>query len=256
MRGSSPLARGLPVDTTFTRPSQRIIPARAGFTAASSSALVPAADHPRSRGVYEYAAAAHWVGVGIIPARAGFTPTPEYGAGRRGDHPRSRGVYAPHSTRWARLAGSSPLARGLLSNIYSYLISIRIIPARAGFTSPLARGSLLIGDHPRSRGVYDRQSATGSQTQGSSPLARGLRGGGTWSWFLSGIIPARAGFTGERRRPAAGRQDHPRSRGVYATPEAEIGAGAGSSPLARGLLGRQSPKSKRWGDHPRSRGVY
>ena len=73
---------------------------------------------------------------------------------RAGDHPRSRGVYeALEATFWDR-KGSSPLARGLLFQLLTELLSLRIIPARAGFTHAHA---LLHGgpeDHPRSRGVY------------------------------------------------------------------------------------------------------
>ena len=50
--------------------------------------------------------------------------------------------------------GSSPLARGLLFPLQFRGIFMRIIPARAGFTtvnSWLGQGRK---DHPRSRGVY------------------------------------------------------------------------------------------------------
>ena len=111
---------------------------------------------------------------------------------------------------------------------------------------------------------------------GSSPLARGLRillgarGG------LRGIIPARAGFTSRRRRPASWRPDHPRSRGVYTDSGVMLRRYQGSSPLARGLrrhhdegraargiiparAGFTATRSTRRPparDHPRSRGVY
>ena len=73
--------------------SDRIIPARAGFTPALSSWSRVSGDHPRSRGVYDVSAVAAVCGEGssplargllrlrpvdavadgIIPARAGFT---------------------------------------------------------------------------------------------------------------------------------------------------------------------------------------
>ena len=111
---------------------------------------------------------------------------------------------------------------------------------------------------------------------GSSPLARGLRErcrirGGRW-----GIIPARAGFTQERRASTHPAGDHPRSRGVYDVAALPPLLTWGSSPLARGLP--VSIGSQWWGrriiparagftaheqdaqlvaeDHPRSRGVY
>ena len=91
-----------------------------------------------------------------------------------------------------------------------------------------------------------------------------------------GIIPARAGFTRRRTRPPPHRQDHPRSRGVYAPVAVARRAAHGSSPLARGLhvvaaggqgaggiiparAGFTPPRPPRRScptDHPRSRGVY
>ena len=51
-RGSSPLARGLPVGPDLVRGDRGIIPARAGFTLRETGAEKAASDHPRSRGVY------------------------------------------------------------------------------------------------------------------------------------------------------------------------------------------------------------
>ena len=50
--GSSPLARGLLAGPGPGRCGGRIIPARAGFTAASGRGSYSRPDHPRSRGVY------------------------------------------------------------------------------------------------------------------------------------------------------------------------------------------------------------
>ena len=50
--GSSPLARGLPVDDNTLRRAFRIIPARAGFTKDKALRGAQNRDHPRSRGVY------------------------------------------------------------------------------------------------------------------------------------------------------------------------------------------------------------
>ena len=90
------------------------------------------------------------------------------------------------------------------------------------------------------------------------------------------IIPARAGFTERNIPQIMGKQDHPRSRGVYYPKVTRIIYDEGSSPLARGLLIRDNyPYARiriipaRAGftfsrrrrrrpreDHPRSRGVY
>ena len=131
----------------------------------------------------------------IIPARAGFTSGPSRDCSAELDHPRSRGVYAPVQPHRGAMAGSSPLARGLLVPEEGVPGLGRIIPARAGFTRPRRALMRPPPDHPRSRGVYTALGWRTLPPQGSSPLARGLlvtlRGvGGD-----RGIIPARAGFT-------------------------------------------------------------
>ena len=71
--------------------------------------------------------------------------------------------------------------------------------------------------------------------QGSSPLARGLRIAEAVRLTLTGIIPARAGFTGLEALSIRGKLDHPRSRGVYECAHGNGFSSKGSSPLARGL---------------------
>ena len=152
------------------------------------------------------------------------------------DHPRSRGVYAASAADAAHAAGSSPLARGLPEWEYVRTDVSRIIPARAGFTvvsAPVTGGD---GDHPRSRGVYHARYHTETPHGGSSPLARGLPGVVSRDARLSGIIPARAGFTPAAHRGSGIGTDHPRSRGVYMNLTTLREGGRGSSPLARGLL--------------------
>ena len=154
------------------------------------------------------------------------------------------------------VAGSSPLARGLLRPLGVDCERMGIIPARAGFTVGYLQRYASVSDHPRSRGVYDTGNDEGDSLWGSSPLARGLRKVVVNERTLDGIIPARAGFT---------------QLDVWQTYMHQ-----GSSPLARGLL-----VMHRWGnyarriiparagftiltmnckfvpaDHPRSRGVY
>ena len=172
--GSSPLARGLRSRISCARQSARIIPARAGFTAAESTHVWAWWDHPRSRGVY--VAGGWWClrRLRIIPARAGFTRRRlQVGRGPP-DHPRSRGVYKRSSTVMVSGSGSSPLARGLLQRKPRKIFLKGIIPARAGFTATQHYYSREYQDHPRSRGVYSGIDQTSSTGAGSSPLARGL----------------------------------------------------------------------------------
>ena len=233
--GSSPLARGLRRPAEAAGRADRIIPARAGFTGLPYRMSSWGGDHPRSRGVYVKSGGERPVGQGssplargllprpltairtrgIIPARAGFTLRRLRGPVGQGDHPRSRGVYLKCFGEKYTARGSSPLARGLLKLRAVQMVFARIIPARAGFTGGSFRKSMLSRDHPRSRGVYSVLRGPYGPAMGSSPLARGLLHSGHGLFFLSGIIPARAGFT--LPVPVAGsiRLDHPRSRGVY-----------------------------------------
>ena len=194
-QGSSPLARGLPA---ISRPGSiwtRIIPARAGFTNRTADYIRRVKDHPRSRGVYTAtlracqktrgssplarglpsSGSAGGRRNGIIPARAGFTDRGGGGESSHEDHPRSRGVYWGWGAVRVRVAGSSPLARGLREHQLNRKEHHGIIPARAGFTKGWRLRDIHRPDHPRSRGVYGPVRSGGSLGAGSSPLARGLR---------------------------------------------------------------------------------
>ena len=133
-----------------------------------------------------------------------------------------------------------------------------------------------IGDHPRSRGVYQPSGCRLPASPGSSPLARGLHDAPHTNSPLRWIIPARAGFTWRTSPTRSPDSDHPRSRGVYGHGGVGQADAPGSSPLARGLpkhgpgrlfFGGIIParagftpangrRTARRSDHPRSRGVY
>ena len=160
-KGSSPLARGLRTALSRVIFHSGIIPARAGFTMTRGSSPAATKDHPRSRGVYavSYPKGSVCRGSsplarglrrsiaptmrrpGIIPARAGFTRSRHRTATIWPDHPRSRGVYTSVTTCPRRHGGSSPLARGLPQTIPKLTDRTGIIPARAGFTTPLSSGT-------------------------------------------------------------------------------------------------------------------
>ena len=253
--GSSPLARGLPRPARAASADARIIPARAGFTAHWTIRQDGMTDHPRSRGVYgrhgrrrretggssPLARGLHRRrGPGrrlhrIIPARAGFTLSRRNSHRSPLDHPRSRGVYSLVSASLRRRRGSSPLARGLHQARRPHPRGRRIIPARAGFTENMSIRISWSRDHPRSRGVYISHSRSPMSSVGSSPLARGLQKSHDQGAAPGRIIPARAGFTRTHGPPLGGREDHPRSRGVYVKLTVVVFIVVGSSPLARGL---------------------
>ena len=152
------------------------------------------------------------------------------------DHPRSRGVYPQNTT----CTQPDP----------------RIIPARAGFTPRSRRCWPLCSDHPRSRGVYSVIQPSPSSPHGSSPLARGLLDPAVPIVSVTGIIPARAGFTPPPPAPAHPARDHPRSRGVYSACHRIAGGCIRIIPARAGFTFRARPRVNAVEDHPRSRGVY
>ena len=271
-------------------------PTRTGFTRSYPLLGAMFLDRPRWRGVYTKPLAlprsssgssplarglrplppARRLQPGIIPAPAGFTPQPSHPWSSAPDHPRTRGVYARASCATSPFSGSSPLARGLRDGVVGIVLSIGIIPARAGFTIVGQVWQPRAADHPRSRGVYAPGTRNAPAAGGSSPLARGLRQPGDETQPEEGIIPARAGFTCWCCSRCRGCRDHPRSRGVYIIASRWRPLMSGSSPLARGLHGRSRREGgldriiparagftlAAWGtgrgvrDHPRSRGVY
>ena len=235
MDGSSPLARGLRELAFQPGGSPGIIPARAGFTDGLYLTPTERRDHPRSRGVYASFGASHAEDGGSSPLARGLPFRAEGDDGVVTDHPRSRGVYMSILADQRPASGSSPLARGLLDQIDHALVRAGIIPARAGFTHGVRFHCCTHWDHPRSRGVYMLLDLEENPLPGSSPLARGLRHGVRDDLNLTGIIPARAGFTRPYPRRNLTARDHPRSRGVYCTGLARRLRIRGSSPLARGL---------------------
>ena len=175
MPGSSPLARGLRAGLTEDDLADRIIPARAGFTAPPEECRTRFPDHPRSRGVYPIFIREIGLRRGSSPLARGLRSSPCPLSPTRPDHPRSRGVY--------RFVRRQPRRRR------------GIIPARAGFTRGAPATPTAVPDHPRSRGVYSLPEIVTVPVVGSSPLARGLLHRGPQRYRRFRIIPARAGFT-------------------------------------------------------------
>ena len=154
--GSSPLSRGIHMWLCEKNGVSGIIPALAGNTHSTASALTANADHPRSRGEYwSTGRAASSVlgssplsrgirvaldgsvgGGGIIPALAGNTRVRPSCVSIHRDHPRSRGEYAHNIVRGPSAPGSSPLSRGILYRGSRTALPARIIPALAGNTDP------------------------------------------------------------------------------------------------------------------------
>ena len=204
---------------------------------------------PGDRGAYV-------VGGRIIPARAGFTSQEGAVTAEDEDHPRACGVYHPLGGPGLAARGSSPRVRGLRRPPGRGRPRLRIIPARAGFTSRPSSTPPGPRDHPRACGVYTAKTLyegfkigssprvrgllkaiisfdTGS---GSSPRVRGLRLTGIRVNISKRIIPARAGFTRMSIVTPFWGADHPRACGVYGYWCVSPSRGVGSSPRVRGLL--------------------
>ena len=153
--------------------------------------------------------------VGLIPARAGNTHRSPDSPPYAWAHPRSRGEHGKGCPEQVHEAGSSPLARGTQPIMAPALSTRGLIPARAGNTLPHAVENPRRRAHPRSRGEHRAGRLVLNSVLGSSPLARGTRRkraplpGGT------GLIPARAGNTGNHRFPRQSYRAHPRSRGEH-----------------------------------------
>ena len=150
--GSSPLARGLPRGRRRPRPGKQDHPRSRGVYAITRARCpTPIGSSPLARGLLRPPTSS-FAACGIIPARAGFTCHSRTRPWGSGDHPRSRGVYVGESLYGGLVGGSSPLARGLRPQ--ALRVALRILPARAGFTTDAASAADITQDHPRSRGVY------------------------------------------------------------------------------------------------------
>ena len=132
----------------------------------------------------------------LIPARAGNTSRMITLHALATAHPRSRGEHRPRRRRIFAPHGSSPLARGTPNARLGAAESRRLIPARAGNTTPAPPAVGEKAAHPRSRGEHKIRFAATLSTCGSSPLARGTQKATGKRITRQRLIPARAGNTG------------------------------------------------------------
>ena len=198
----------------------------------------------------------HRVSNWIIPALAGNTSRVYGLAAGAADHPRSRGEYCCRMISSSTRNGSSPLSRGILFSLHFSALVGRIIPALAGNTEGSSDCGWKGSDHPRSRGEYDSPSHSSTYPLGSSPLSRGILQVYRPRALRTGIIPALAGNTAAAGCSVGRGPDHPRSRGEYQTADAIKHVTTGSSPLSRGIRGRDSYDSLRTsGSAALSRGI-
>lgn len=93
--------------------------------------------------------------------------------------------------------------------------NFRITPTRAGNTLSTHHFSILIKDHPRSRGEYNSPVSESLLISGSPPLTRGILTDDISLIMNMGITPAHAGNTKCTFHKFTWNWDHPRSRGEY-----------------------------------------
>ena len=170
----------------------------------------------------------------LIPAHAGKTCRSGSGWQRARAHPRSRGENRGVYRYSEDPEGSSPLTRGKQPPEQLSGAAWRLIPAHAGKTIDVWRGSEQIRAHPRSRGENHAVVLGSGHSGGSSPLTRGKRVIVVGLDVGFGLIPAHAGKTSLTWFDSSRYSAHPRSRGenlAFVVPMVFVG---GSSPLTRG----------------------
>ena len=170
----------------------------------------------------------------FIPACAGnakILPTLHYVISV---HPRMRGERPVRCLLSSVRDGSSPHARGTLSDARPILSAIRFIPACAGNAfRPMIPGRMR-AVHPRMRGERGLTPWTRRNTCGSSPHARGTLGFGQPHARRQRFIPACAGNARQQLGAGSLCSVHPRMRGERQLHDFQILRDVGSSPHARG----------------------
>ena len=161
-------------DLRLDETGNRIIPADAGSTVCSGIVSPRVGDHPRGCGEHPSKNCSQGIGVGssprmrgarrwvlrrdrgarIIPADAGSTSRVHILILAVQDHPRGCGEHALNDTVSLACWGSSPRMRGAPRQVFSRLLSGRIIPADAGSTGWARTGGRGSRDHPRGCGEH------------------------------------------------------------------------------------------------------
>ena len=180
----------------------------------------------------------------IIPAYAGSTVPYQRRGERDADHPRIRGEHAADRQYLDSYEGSSPHTRGALQVRTVQGGDRRIIPAYAGSTAYKRQSTPSPADHPRIRGEHAAGWFLAGRSAGSSPHTRGAPRPPRRSERTTGIIPAYAGSTENKKATVPANPDHPRIRGEHAAGWFLAGRSAGSSPHTRGAPGRTGSRSE------------
>ena len=191
--GSSPRGRGKQRLDRGRADHERLIPARAGKTPPVFAHVDASSAHPRAGGENNDGDAAALAIRGssprgrgkqgdtgglllpprLIPARAGKTRLHYASRAMYRAHPRAGGENPPVSPRAGRPSGSSPRGRGKLGSVKRHGPLTRLIPARAGKTTPQHPRRGPAGAHPRAGGENSNEFYGWLNRTGSSPRGRG-----------------------------------------------------------------------------------
>ena len=171
---------------------------------------------------------------GIIPARAGNTRSTGTRTTTSRDHPRVCGEHCSAATVSGLPVGSSPHVRGTRQLDADRGVIAGIIPACAGNTRRGRCSRWRAWDHPHVCGEHRFSRRSNVSHMGSSPRVRGTLLMDAESADAPGIIPACAGNTTSRTRPAERAKDHPRVCGEHADHVDQKVIDTGSSPRVRG----------------------
>ena len=213
--GSSPRGRGKLQLGPRRRQWRGLIPAWAGKTHGSRSALggqwahprVGGENHfgnlsarnflgssPRGRGKLAVALEMGWP-EGLIPAWAGKTSSRSVHSSSSGAHPRVGGENGPSLLLSSQRTGSSPRGRGKLRCQATTLSPVGLIPAWAGKTQGTRIRGVAREAHPRVGGENSKLQAALNREAGSSPRGRGKHSRCDEVCNATGLIPAWAGKT-------------------------------------------------------------
>ena len=253
-----PASAGTPQVTLASIVEARFIPASAGNTSEQLAEPVSTAVHPRERGdtagdagvyrrgpVHPRERGEHLRTVGRTCKHCGSSPrargTPERLAeALRGMRfiPASAGNTGVDRSHELVPVGSSPRARGTPGHELHRPRSSRFIPASAGNTTTSTTRGSRCTVHPRERGEHPGRATTPRSRSGSSPRARGTQHQAGGDCGGNRFIPASAGNTLDVRQEGALEAVHPRERGEHPSWWEHHDSNSGSSPRARGTLGR------------------
>ena len=172
----------------------------------------------------------------ITPACAGKREAFRHRPADCKDHPRVCGEKKRSSAQSARSSGSPPRVRGKVACKLFTLPRLRITPACAGKSMPVAPAYSAGGDHPRVCGEKVDCAVRAVSKAGSPPRVRGKDTLRTLLRPATGITPACAGKSGTQQCRRRGTRDHPRVCGEKWLPWGSDRPNSGSPPRVRGKV--------------------